>query len=418
MIDISKGQRRSALLLLLCMAVAMTLAAAGTAHAARPGAAASPSLAPGAGFDGRDRTAVVQIQLRLRRLGYGPGPIDGLYGPLTAGAVRRLQAANKVVVDGIAGRVTQRVLTAQSTAKPSMVRRAQRRLRGLGHHPGKVDGLLGPRTVTALHEFRAQRPAAQTVRVLARLDEAASRKAAPRPNGPATPEDSATDAPTTTSKAAPRQSASTDAPAADKTTPREPAPTAAPPAAQDPAPRAAAPVPTPAAPDTTAPTAGAEATPATQQPETSTPAPSASGSSPAARDTPAPADSGGGATSETPVASTVPRPPSSATPLPRTKEAPLDAVIPVSAPADDAKPPLAGTFSTSAALLILAVAVLAFLFGRDSGRPGRREREREPEPERGEPAAVARVPVHEARGRRPGAGPSGPKRRGAGRRKS
>ena len=397
MIDISKGQRRGALLLLLCMAVAMTLAAAGTAQAARPGAAAAPSLAPGAGFDGRDRTAVVQIQLRLRRLGYGPGPIDGLYGPLTAGAVRRLQAANKVVVDGIAGRVTQRVLTAQSTAKPSTVRRAQRRLRGLGHHPGKVDGLLGPRTVTALHEFRAQRPATQTVRVLARLDEAASREAAPRSNAPAAPQDSATDAPTTAEA-------------------REPAPVAAPPAAQDPAPRAAAPDPTPAAPDTTAPTAGAEATPATQQPETSRPARSESGSSPSASDTPAPAGSGGGATSETPVASTVPRPPSSATPLPRTKEAPLDAVIPVSAPADEAKPPLAGTFSTSAALLILAVAVLAFLFGRDTGRPGRREPE--PEPERGEPPAMARVPVHEARGRRPGAGPRGPKRRGAGRHES
>ena len=394
MIDISKGQRRGALLLLLCMAVAMTLAAAGTAQAARPGAAAAPSLAPGAGFDGRDRTAVVQIQLRLRRLGYGPGPIDGLYGPLTAGAVRRLQAANKVVVDGIAGRVTQRVLTAQSTAKPSTVRRAQRRLRGLGHHPGKVDGLLGPRTVTALHEFRAQRPATQTVRVLARLDEAASREAAPRSNAPAAPQDSATDAPTTDEA-------------------REPAPTAAPPAAQDPAPRAA-PESTPAAPDTSAPSPGAEATPATQQPETSTPAPSESGSSPAASDTPDPAGSGGGATSETPVASTVPRPPSSATPLPRTKEAPLDAVIPVSAPADEAKPPLAGTFSTSAALLILAVAVLAFLFGRDTGRPGRRE----PEPERGEPPAMARVPVHEARGRRPGAGPRGPKRRGAGRHES
>jgi peptidoglycan hydrolase-like protein with peptidoglycan-binding domain len=206
----------------------MTLAAAGTAHAARPGAAAAPSLAPGAGFDGRHRTAVVQIQLRLRRLGYAPGPIDGLYGPLTAGAVRRLQAANKVVVDGIAGRVTQRVLTAQSTAKPSMVRQAQRRLRGLGHDPGKVDGLLGPRTVTALHEFRAQRPAAQTVRVLARLDEAASREAAPRSNAPAPPEDSATDAPTTTSKAAPRPSAPTASPTNDQPTPSEPAPTASP----------------------------------------------------------------------------------------------------------------------------------------------------------------------------------------------
>ena len=187
MFDNAKGQRRSALLLTLCLALATALSVAPAQAAADARAGGSPGLAPGAGFDGRDHAAVVQLQLRLLRLGYGPGPIDGLYGPMTADAVRRLQVANKVAADGIAGRVTQRVLQAQSTAKPSLVRKAQRRLRARGYAPGHVDGLLGPRTVVALKKFRAQRAPMASLRVLARLDQAAPRTAAPRLNSPADP---------------------------------------------------------------------------------------------------------------------------------------------------------------------------------------------------------------------------------------
>jgi peptidoglycan hydrolase-like protein with peptidoglycan-binding domain len=32
-----------------------------------------------------------QIQAALRRLGYDPGPVDGLFGPLTRAAIRRFQ---------------------------------------------------------------------------------------------------------------------------------------------------------------------------------------------------------------------------------------------------------------------------------------------------------------------------------------
>ena len=65
---------------------------------------------PGAGDSGHGSGGVRGLQLRLRRDGYSPGPIDGRYGPLTTGAVRRFQAAHGLGVDGIAGPRTFREL--------------------------------------------------------------------------------------------------------------------------------------------------------------------------------------------------------------------------------------------------------------------------------------------------------------------
>lgn len=65
---------------------------------------------PGAGYSGRGSDGVRGLQRRLRRDGYSPGPIDGRYGPLTTGAVRRFQAAHDLHVDGIAGARTFRDL--------------------------------------------------------------------------------------------------------------------------------------------------------------------------------------------------------------------------------------------------------------------------------------------------------------------
>lgn len=49
---------------------------------------------------------VVLLQQYLARLGFDPGPADGVYGPRTAAAVKRLQQQQGVLVDGIAGPVT------------------------------------------------------------------------------------------------------------------------------------------------------------------------------------------------------------------------------------------------------------------------------------------------------------------------
>jgi hypothetical protein len=52
----------------------------------------------------------MQVQRRLRALGHDPGPIDGLFGPLTEAAVARLQSDRALVVDGIVGPNTRAVL--------------------------------------------------------------------------------------------------------------------------------------------------------------------------------------------------------------------------------------------------------------------------------------------------------------------
>lgn len=65
-------------------------------------------LAPGNGYQqaagsGRVRVRVRVLQRRLADRGFAPGPIDGLYGPLTTRAVIGFQAAHGLRMDGVAG---------------------------------------------------------------------------------------------------------------------------------------------------------------------------------------------------------------------------------------------------------------------------------------------------------------------------
>ena len=63
--------------------------------------------------------AVRQLQLRLRRLGDRPGPIDGLYGPVTEAAVERFQRSHGLAIDGVVGPQTKGRLLAQRAEQPS-----------------------------------------------------------------------------------------------------------------------------------------------------------------------------------------------------------------------------------------------------------------------------------------------------------
>lgn len=54
--------------------------------------------------------SVELLQLALNRAGFGELAVDGLFGPLTEGALRRFQSAEGLTVDGIAGRETHRAL--------------------------------------------------------------------------------------------------------------------------------------------------------------------------------------------------------------------------------------------------------------------------------------------------------------------
>ena len=50
---------------------------------------------------------VKAVQTRLIELGFKPGKVDGVYGPLTEAAAKAFQAAAAIEVDGIVGPVTQ-----------------------------------------------------------------------------------------------------------------------------------------------------------------------------------------------------------------------------------------------------------------------------------------------------------------------
>ena len=144
---------------------------------ARPpaGGAGQPVLRLGA-----QGPAVAGLQDRLRAAGFDPGPSDAIFGARTAGAVRRLQQARGLAVDGIAGPQTWGATGGRAAPPPapppaiapappgplpelrrgaqgSAVQDLQARLRAAGHDPGPVDGDFGRRTDLAVKAFQAHR---------------------------------------------------------------------------------------------------------------------------------------------------------------------------------------------------------------------------------------------------------------------
>jgi peptidoglycan hydrolase-like protein with peptidoglycan-binding domain/DNA invertase Pin-like site-specific DNA recombinase len=94
---------------------------------------AAALLAKGAGYElpsGSQRVRLLQRQ--LRRLGQRPGPIDGLFGPLTQGAVRRFQRQAALRSDGLVGPQTAaRLARSMAAIRNTAVKRQRqdRRLR-------------------------------------------------------------------------------------------------------------------------------------------------------------------------------------------------------------------------------------------------------------------------------------------------
>jgi len=102
---------------------------------------------------------VKELQSQLSWLGFEPGHMDGRYGPLTTGAVRRFQEARDLPVDGVVGPLTADALRSSTRQRPTTdrierVKSLQRRLTALGFEPGLVDGRYGPCTTEAVKRFQ------------------------------------------------------------------------------------------------------------------------------------------------------------------------------------------------------------------------------------------------------------------------
>jgi len=97
------GNRARLLLPVVAVVVAAVVTTAPTAQAAT--ARASRALAEGAGMGINPDPQVRIVQRALERQGYDVGAPgnDGRFGPLTAAALRRMQADHGLVVDGIVG---------------------------------------------------------------------------------------------------------------------------------------------------------------------------------------------------------------------------------------------------------------------------------------------------------------------------
>jgi peptidoglycan hydrolase-like protein with peptidoglycan-binding domain len=76
-------------------------------------------LARGAGYGSTGGSKLVRgLQGRLSKLGHKPGPIDGLLGPVTEGAILRFQQARGLTVDGVVGPQTKAKLVGLRAERP------------------------------------------------------------------------------------------------------------------------------------------------------------------------------------------------------------------------------------------------------------------------------------------------------------
>lgn len=101
------------------------------------------------------------LQYLLRQHGHGEVAVDGIFGAVTAGAVRAFQQSRSLKVDGIVGNETwpALIVAVQAGSRGDAVRgvQSQFQARNLSGDPSKglqVDGIFGPKTDAAVRGFQ------------------------------------------------------------------------------------------------------------------------------------------------------------------------------------------------------------------------------------------------------------------------
>ena len=141
---------------------------------------------------------VLRIQEGLAKLGFDPGPADGVAGRRTVDAVKRFQARARIAQTGdLNDKLLKRLEGPESelidgprlrVVRPStereLVRRIQVRLNSLGYSAGAPDGVPGNKTYAAAKAFQRSAGMSQTgqldQKLLSRLDAANAPKALKR----------------------------------------------------------------------------------------------------------------------------------------------------------------------------------------------------------------------------------------------
>jgi peptidoglycan hydrolase-like protein with peptidoglycan-binding domain len=101
------------------------------------------------------------LQYLLRQHGHPEVVVDGVFGPITAAAVRAFQQSRGLVVDGIVGNQTwpALILQVQQGSSGEAVRgvQSQFQARNLSGDPSRglqVDGIFGPKTDATVRGFQ------------------------------------------------------------------------------------------------------------------------------------------------------------------------------------------------------------------------------------------------------------------------
>jgi hypothetical protein len=108
---------------------------------------------------------VAALQVGLHARGLYKGPIDGITGPATQKAIRKLQARARITVDGVVGPKTRHALGRYARHRLGQrhlqtgnagwdVASLQFQLAEHGFPSGRVDGIFGPHVEAALRRFQ------------------------------------------------------------------------------------------------------------------------------------------------------------------------------------------------------------------------------------------------------------------------